>query len=189
MQIRVYIDVNSQSIDGATNIKWNQECVICNFQTNTSDCGVYMLTFGLFLADVQVSECLNINCKELARLKIALDCTRGYIEDPRLLDFNNDTYQNVNKNLTTFDFATAVSDLEEIEKVTDEGSYISKLQFELKQKDLELQRKEDYIALLKDHILQLENMLREDADEEEEKEEGEGEEDNDGDDDGGGMLD
>jgi Ulp1 family protease len=59
-------------------------CTTCQFQTNHKDCGVYMLTFGLFLADCAVENVDSIDCEKLARLKISLDITRGYIEDPRL---------------------------------------------------------------------------------------------------------
>jgi hypothetical protein len=64
---------------------WNKiSCNKCQFQTNSNDCGVFMLTFGLFLADFAVENVEYIDCEKLARLKIALDITRGYIEDPRL---------------------------------------------------------------------------------------------------------
>jgi hypothetical protein len=48
-----------------------------------------MLTFSLFLADFPVDSCANIDCVHLARVKIALDISRGYIEDPRLFNFHD----------------------------------------------------------------------------------------------------
>jgi hypothetical protein len=60
-------------------------CDKCYFQNNSNDCGVFMLTFGLFLADFSQEIVKNIDCEKLGRWKIALDITRGYIEDPRLL--------------------------------------------------------------------------------------------------------
>jgi Ulp1 family protease len=82
-QIQYYFDTNV-SFDNTVNISWNVVVHKCNYQKTTCDCGVYMLTFGLFLTDLKVDHCIGIDCEKLARLKIALDVTRGYIEDPRI---------------------------------------------------------------------------------------------------------
>jgi hypothetical protein len=66
---------------------WETVAHKCNYQKNNCDCGVYMLTFSYFLVDLPFESCQRIDCKYLARLKIATDITRGFLEDPRLFNF------------------------------------------------------------------------------------------------------
>jgi hypothetical protein len=70
--------------------EWTSDAKQCRFQMNTDDCGVYMLLFSYVLPDFPYEIVKSINMK-LARLKIGMDITRGYIEDPRLegYEYNN----------------------------------------------------------------------------------------------------
>jgi hypothetical protein len=43
-----------------------------------------MITFSLFLADFPVESVVGINMSRNARIKIAMDISRGYILDPRI---------------------------------------------------------------------------------------------------------
>jgi hypothetical protein len=80
-QIQKFIEANSPI---SSKHKWKLCFIKCNYQQNDDDCGVFMLTFGFVLSDFSFEKVKNINCASLARLKIAMDITRGYIEDPRL---------------------------------------------------------------------------------------------------------
>jgi Ulp1 family protease len=88
-QVNILIEFLNNNIPKSTTLDNNDWNVIvsnkCQFQTNNNDCGVFMLTFALFLADFAVESVEHIDCEKLARWKIALDITRGYIEDPRLI--------------------------------------------------------------------------------------------------------
>jgi hypothetical protein len=84
-QIQEYINVNSISNDTTGGKKWKLKYKDCNYQQNSDDCGVYMLTFCYILSDFSSSLIAkDIDCNSSARVKIAMDITRGYIEDPRL---------------------------------------------------------------------------------------------------------
>jgi hypothetical protein len=67
------------------NVTYNSNC---QFQKNGCDCGVFMITFSLFLSDFSAESVDGIDLTELARCKIAMDITRGFINDPRII--NND---------------------------------------------------------------------------------------------------
>jgi hypothetical protein len=55
-----------------------------------------MLVFSLFLVDLPFDSCKNIDCVNNARLKIAMDITRGYLEDPRLNHrFSTEDYKKI----------------------------------------------------------------------------------------------
>jgi hypothetical protein len=84
-QIKVFFGANLLFEE---NSAWKITSNQCNFQKTSCDCGIFMLTYCLFLADdIDISCCKNIDCSYLSRLKIAVDITRGYIEDPRLVKF------------------------------------------------------------------------------------------------------
>jgi hypothetical protein len=80
LQIQHFIKVN---LKNSTTI-WQTKAVECKYQTNGDDCGVYMLTFSFVLSDFTFEIVKKLDCVALSRLKIAMDITRGYIEDPRL---------------------------------------------------------------------------------------------------------
>jgi hypothetical protein len=63
---------------------WHISIQNCQFQRNSCDCGVFMITFSLFLADFPVESVVGINMSRNARIKIAMDISRGYILDPRI---------------------------------------------------------------------------------------------------------
>jgi hypothetical protein len=97
-KIKFFIKVNVKLLD---NKEWEIIAHECNYQHNGCDCGVYMLVFSLFLVDLPFDSCKNIDCVNNARLKIAIDITRGYLEDPRL-----------NHRFSTEDYKTIVDEID-----------------------------------------------------------------------------
>jgi hypothetical protein len=92
-KIKFFIKVNVKFLD---NKEWEINAHKCNYQKNGCDCGVYMLVFSLFLVDLPFDSCKTIDCVNNARLKIAMDITRGYLEDPRLNHrFSTEDYKKI----------------------------------------------------------------------------------------------
>jgi hypothetical protein len=92
-KIKFFIKVNVKFLD---NKEWEINAHKCNYQQNGCDCGVYMLVFSLFLVDLPFDSCKYIDCENNARLKIAMDITRGYLEDPRLNHrFSTEDYKKI----------------------------------------------------------------------------------------------
>jgi hypothetical protein len=88
-QIKYFIDAN---IPNAKYVIWTNNIYKCDYQKNGFDCGVYMLTFSVFLTDFDIQSCEEIDCEKNARLKISLDLPRGFVEDPRLAHIGMDEY-------------------------------------------------------------------------------------------------
>jgi hypothetical protein len=124
-QIKYYIKINS--IDQGVDKRWGTESKSCRFQRNTDDCGVYMLTFSLFVPDFSFEFVKQIDMKN-ARVKIAMDITRGYIEDPRL---NGYTYLTDDASIAglggmpVFDYELFILDLTEDDDEEDDEEDIT----------------------------------------------------------------
>jgi hypothetical protein len=143
-QIKYYIKINS--IDKGVNKRWTTQYKPCRFQSNTDDCGVYMLIFSLFISDFSFEYVKRISMK-YARLKIAMDITRGYIEDPRLDGYNyfNDASHAGLDGIPVFDYEQLMIDLTDQDDDDDDDdddiqyimtknkSYIESLELRIKQ--------------------------------------------------------
>jgi predicted RNase H-like nuclease (RuvC/YqgF family) len=107
------------------------------------------------LVDLKIESCKNIQFAEYARLKIATDITRGYLEDPRLSNFiGYDTEENP-KQLELID----LSDDSDAEKV------IKKLKIELTKKNSSIEYLNLKIIQNNDSIFNLEKRLQQVEDE------------------------
>jgi hypothetical protein len=132
-------------IDNTKNQNWNVTYNSkCQFQKNGCDCGVFMITFSLFfLSDFFAESVEGIDFTELARCKIAMDITRGFIKDPRII--NNDLLliepdeqtNNTNNSTSCFEYSNYVVDV-----IDDNNDPVQKPPVKDDEKSLQQKKKE-----------------------------------------------
>jgi Ulp1 family protease len=135
----------------------------CQLQRNDTDCGVYMFTFGIFLADFPAEFVKGLDMSVNGRIKAAMDITRGYIIDPRI---NNDKLPGKllenTQSVFEFDYKQYRTDLSEENDIKhkEESNNNKIFDFKLKKNKLTIKSLSDELKIVKEKLRKLEGKLK-----------------------------